>query len=118
MRMVIDTVNNVRHLRRPSTAKGQRLRANLPARVKAGPARTSCMVTDMSSGGACLSFEGPLDQEAELWLIIDSLPPISAKAVWRKSNRIGVTFEREQDWVHQVHKDRFDPAAWIKTTTR
>jgi hypothetical protein len=117
-RMHAEPLTNVRQLRR-AVAKpgGRRMRANTPARIKVGVSRISCLVTDVSSSGACLSVDGPLDENARLWLVMDNKPPISAKAAWRKRNRIGLSFDKDQDWVHRIHKDRFDPSAWLEESS-
>jgi PilZ domain len=104
--------SNIRQLRRAAgIVEGRRIGARLPARIKVGTSRAACLVTDVSSSGACLSLDGPLDQNTKLWLIMDNLPPVSATAAWRKRNRVGLRFDKEQDWVHRVHKDRFAPIA-------
>ena len=110
-----ETNCNIRQLRRPSGMHdGRRIRANMPARLKAGTSRVSCQVTDVSSGGACLTLGGPLDEDGMLWLIMNNLPPVLAKAVWRKSNRVGLRFEKDQSWVHQAGEARFNTAAWLE----
>lgn len=106
---------NVRPLRRSATsAGGKRLRANVPARIKAGSARLSCTVTDLSGAGACLTLEGTMSSDVAIWLVIDNLPPIQATPVWRKRNRMGLKFSDDQQWVERANRDRFDPTAWLK----
>jgi hypothetical protein len=113
--MLAGSLSNVRQLRRAvGMPGGQRMRANTPARIKAGTARISCLVTDLSSSGACLSVDGPLEENARIWLVMDNKPLISAKAAWRKRNRIGLRFDKDQDWVQRIHKDRDDPSAWLE----
>jgi PilZ domain-containing protein len=115
--MNIEPNCNVRQLRRPaSISEGRRKRANMPARIKVGPNRATVTVTDVSASGACLAFDGPLSADVEIWLVIDRFPPISATTAWRRSNRVGLRFHQDQDWVGQVHKDRFDASAWLQDT--
>ena len=110
------TLSNVRTLRRPSGSSDsaiRRLRANWPAESRSQGKRIPCMVTDISSEGACLSFDRGTDQESTMWLIIDKMP-ISAEIVWRKKNEVGVRFEEEQEWILDACKKRFDPTAWLQ----
>ena len=94
------------------------MRANAPARIKIGSVRLSCLVTDLSSSGACLLIDGPLEENARIWLVMDNKPLISAKAAWRKRNRIGLRFDKDQDWVHRIHADRYDAAPWLEERSR
>ena len=108
---------NIRPLRRPaSVIGGQRRPANMPARIKIGSTRTTCTVKDVSSSGACLTLDDVMAEDVSIWLIIGNLPPIQATAAWRKSNRIGLRFHQDQQWLEQDHKDRFDPTAWLRNS--
>ena len=73
------------------------------------------MVMDVSSDGANLIVESPLSGDAPLWLIVKNVGPIAAQIAWRDKGRVGLCFLEEQDWVLQVSKQRFDPAAWLKS---
>ncbi len=98
--MASTIANNVRPLRRPATNGGEsRLRTRMPARIKVGTERASCTLLDISLEGACLSVEGPLNQDAKIWLIIDNLPPIAAAPAWRHKGRIGVKFDAGQEYL-------------------
>jgi PilZ domain len=113
--MNADSKGSVRKIRRPAIKLAdKRLRANVMAALKVGPLRAPCTVMDLSSNGASLLFEGPLAKDGPIWLIFDNIPPISAKVMWRKGNRMGLSFDSPQDWVHRFHKERFDPAAWLR----
>ena len=111
------TASNVRTLRRPNgspASAARRLRANWPAESRSKGKRIPCMVMDISSDGACLSFDRGADQQSSMWLIIDKMP-ISAEIVWRKKNQVGVRFEEEQQWILDACKKRFDPTAWLQS---
>jgi hypothetical protein len=73
------------------------------------------MVMDVSSDGANLLVESPLRGDAPLWLIVENVGPIAAHVAWQEERRVGLCFLEEQDWVLQVSKQRFDPAAWLKS---
>ena len=108
---------NVRKLRRSETSSsnGRRLRANWPAELRTNGEKTHCMVMDVSSDGANLIVESPLSGDAPLWLIVENVGPIAAQIAWRDKGRVGLCFLEEQEWVLQVSKQRFDPAAWLKS---
>jgi hypothetical protein len=72
------------------------------------------MVMDVSKDGANLLVESPLSGNAPLWLIVEKVGPIAAHVAWQEKSRVGLCFLEEQDWVHQVCKQRFDPAAWLQ----
>ena len=108
---------NVRKLRRSGTgpSTGRRLRANWPAELRSNGAKTNCTVVDVSSDGANLLVESPLSGDAPLWLIVENVGPIAAAVAWQEEGRVGLCFLEEQEWVFQVSKQRFDPAAWLKS---
>jgi PilZ domain len=110
--MAYALATNVRPLRRPA-ALAPRLRARIPARIKTGPNRASCLLVDISRTGACLSVEGPVDPSAKLWLIVDNLPPIPATPAWHERGRLGVKFEREQEWPRNTNETEQAPAAAV-----
>ena len=70
---------------------------------------------DVSSDGANLIVESPPSGDGRLWLIVENVGPIAAQMAWRGKGRVGLCFLEEQDWVLQVSKQRFDPAAWLKS---
>jgi hypothetical protein len=108
---------NVRKLRRSGTgpSTGRRLRANWPAELRNNGTTTNCIVVDVSSDGANLLVESPPSGDAPLWLIVENVGPIAAVLAWQEEGRIGLHFLEEQEWVFQVCKQRFDPAAWLKS---
>lgn len=109
---------NVRTLRRtagPASSADGRMRANWRAEFRSNGSRIPCTVMDVSSGGACLALDGVSDRQSSLWLIIDKMAPIPASVVWRKRNHAGVRFRKEQQWVLEACKQRFDPTAWMKS---
>lgn len=114
--MSTQTESNVRKLRRSGTSSstGRRLRANWPAELRTNGEKMPCLVMDVSSDGANLIVESPLSGNAPLWLIVENVGPIAAQVAWRERSRVGLCFLEEQDWVLQVSKQRFDPAAWLK----
>ena len=73
------------------------------------------MVVDVSCDGAHLRVESPLCANAPLWLVVESIGPIEAAVVWQEQSRVGLCFLEKQEWVHQVGKRRFDPAAWLQS---
>ena len=108
---------NVRTLRRPAgtgATAGRRFRANWPGELRAGATRIPCMVLDISVSGACLRLNETLPKRAQLWLIVEKMPPIPAVAAWRKGDHVGLSFQKEQSWVLDSYQQRFDPAAWLK----
>ena len=107
---------NVRKLRRSGTgaSTGRRLRANWPAELRSNGAKTNCTVADVSSDGANLLVESAIPGDAPLWLIVENVGPIAAVLAWQEKGRAGLHFLEEQEWVFQVCKQRFDPAAWLK----
>jgi len=109
--------SNVRKLRRSGTSSsnGRRLRANWPAELRTNGEKTQCMVMDVSSDGANLLVESPLNGDVPLWLIVENVGPIAAQVAWQERNRVGLCFLEEQDWVLQVSTQRFDPTAWLKS---
>jgi hypothetical protein len=74
------------------------------------------MVMDVSSDGANLLVECPLTGDAPLWLIVENVGPIAAQLAWQEESRVGLSFLEKQEWVLQVSKQRFDPAAWLKSS--
>jgi len=109
---------NIRTLRRPAgsaPSAARRMRANWRAEFRSNGLRAACTVMDVSSDGACLSLDGVADRKSSLWLIIDKMAPIPASIVWRKKNHAGVRFREQQQWVLEACKQRFDPAAWLKS---
>ena len=74
------------------------------------------MVMDVSKDGANLLVESPLTGDAPLWLIVEKVGPIAAQLAWQGKSQVGLRFLEEQEWVHQVCKQRFDPAAWLKSS--
>ena len=107
---------SVRKLRRSGTgpSTGRRLRANWPAELRSNGAKTNCTVVDVSGDGANLLVESPIPGDAPLWLIVENVGPIAAVLAWQTKERAGLHFLEEQEWVFQVCKQRFDPAAWLK----
>ena len=107
---------NVRKLRRSGTgpSTGRRLRANWPAELRTNGEKTACTVADVSNDGANLLVESPISGDAPLWLIVENVGPIAAVLAWQENGRAGLRFLEEQEWVLQVSKQRFDPAAWLK----
>ena len=114
--MSTQSVCNVRKLRRSGTgpSAGRRLRANWPAELRSNGAKTNCTVADVSGNGAHLLVEAPINGDAPLWLIVENVGPIAAVLAWQGKGRAGLHFLEEQEWVLQVCKQRFDPAAWLK----
>jgi hypothetical protein len=108
---------NVRKLRRSGTgpSASRRLRANWPAELRTSGAKTHCTVVDVSTDGANLLVESPLSADVPLWLIVENVGPIAAAVAWQEQGRAGLCFLEEQEWVHQVSKQRFDPTAWLKS---
>ena len=109
---------NVRKLRRSGTGPSadRRLRANWPAELRTTGAKTThCTVVDVSSDGANLRVESPLNGDAPLWLIVENVGPVAAQLAWQEQGRVGLRFLEKQEWVHQVSKHRFDPTAWLKS---
>jgi hypothetical protein len=105
--MALALATNVRPLRRPACLGGTpRLRARIPARIKTGTNRSSCLLVDISRNGACLSVDGPVDGNTKIWLIVDNLPPIAATPAWRNGAKLGVKFERDQDWLQNLNEPR------------
>jgi len=108
---------NIRKLRRPAGAgpsAGRRYRANCPAELKAKGARFACSLIDLSVSGACIRIDQALPKDAQLWLIVDGMPPVAATQAWRKGDHLGLRFLKEQEWVTDTYQQRFDPAAWLK----
>jgi len=108
---------NIRTLRRPAgsgPSAARRFRANWPAELRGGGARVPCTVVEISSGGASVKVAGAPPNAAQLWLVIDKIPPISATLAWRQRDRVGLTFAQEQNWVADSYRQRFDPAAWLR----
>ena len=107
---------NVRKLRRSGTgpSTGRRLRASWPAELRSNGAKTNCTVADVSSDGAHLLVESPISGDGPLWLIVENVGPIAAVLAWQEKGRAGLHFLEEQEWVFEVCKQRFDPAAWLK----
>ena len=112
------TQSNVRKLRRCGTgpSNSRRLRANWPAELRTNGEKAQCMVMDVSSDGANLFVESPLSADAPLWLIVENVGPIAAQVAWQEQGHVGLCFLEEQEWVHQVSKQRFDPTAWLKNS--
>jgi hypothetical protein len=96
-------------------ASNGRLRVNLPASIVTGADRIECMVTNISSAGACLAL-GNIKDAVPLWLVVDRKRPIPATIVWRKRDSVGVRFRTHQNWVDEVSEERFDPSAWLRET--
>jgi hypothetical protein len=115
--MSTQSEGNVRKLRRSGTgpSTGRRLRANWPAELRSNGAKTNCTVSDVSSDGANLLVESPISGDAPLWLIVENVGPIAAVLAWQEKGRAGLHFLEEQEWVFQVCRQRFDPAAWLKS---
>ena len=109
---------NVRKLRRSGTgvSTGRRLRANWPAELRSNGAKTNCTVADVSSDGANLLVESAIPGDAPLWLIVENVGPIAAVLAWQEKGRAGLYFLEEQEWAFQVCKQRFDAAAWLKSS--
>ena len=108
---------NVRTLRRPAGSTpgaGRRYRANWPAELRGGGTRVSCTVVEISTGGASVKIGRVPTGPAQLWLVIDKIPPIPAVIAWRVKDRAGLRFVEEQSWVSDSYRQRFDPAAWIQ----
>jgi hypothetical protein len=54
----------------------------------------SCLVRNLSLGGACLDIESPLGIPAEFkLLILSSKTHHQCRIVWQKAKRIGVAFQ-------------------------
>lgn len=115
--MRTETSSNIRTLRRPAnvgSSAGRRLRANWPAKIKAGPTRSPCTLIDVSSTGACIALDRAVEEDVPFWLTIEKMAPISATIVWRKGCHVGLRFLDEQQWISETYKQRFDPAAWLR----
>jgi hypothetical protein len=109
-------MSNVRRLRRPAgsaATSGRRLRANWPAELKVGGGRAACTVVDVSGAGANLRISH-VPEQALVWLMIENLPPIAASVAWREGGHTGLAFAQEQEWVLNLSRQRFNPAAWIE----
>jgi hypothetical protein len=104
---------NIRPLRRPASICGRRARANLPMALKAGAERVSGRVVDISPQGAKVSVPMGLNIEANIWLVMENVPPIKGVVVWRNKEFTGVKFRDQQDWVGEDFKNRFDPTSWL-----
>jgi PilZ domain-containing protein len=108
---------NVRKLRRPAgsgPSAGRRYRANCPAQLKAKGTRYACSLIDLSISGACIRLDTTLPKDAQLWLIVEGMPPVAAAQAWRKGDHLGLRFTKDQEWVNDSYQQRFDPAAWLK----
>jgi|SRR5215510_14809453 len=108
---------NIRTLRRPAgtgATAGRRFRANWPAELRAGSERLVCTVLDISVSGACVRLDQALPKRAQLWLIVEKMPPIPAVVAWRKGAHVGLSFQKDQSWVLESYQQHFDPAAWLK----
>jgi hypothetical protein len=113
------TDQKVRRLRRPEGAaplSGRRLRANWPGEIRANGMKIACTILDVSSGGASLRAESGLGEASQLWLVVENVGPVAAEFAWQDKNRVGIRFLEEQDWVLQLCDQRFNPAAWLKTS--
>ena len=108
----------VRKLRRSGTGPSaeRRMRANWPAELRTTGAKIHCTVVDVSSDGAHLRIESPLNGDAPLWLIVENVGPIAAQLAWQEQSRAGLCFLEKQEWVHRVCKQRFDPTAWLESS--
>jgi hypothetical protein len=75
--------------------------------------RNPCTVVDVSGAGANLCVSN-LPEQALVWLVIDNVPPIAASIAWRQKGHAGLAFAEEQNWVLDLSRQRFNPAAWIE----
>jgi hypothetical protein len=111
--------SNIRRIRPPAHhlgSAGRRMRANLPAELRAGSMRFACQVIDISVGGARLKMTAlPPPDLATAWLILDPFGPIEAETVWRDRDCVGVRFLQERREIAELQAQRFDPAAWLGT---
>lgn len=111
--------DNIRRLRRPENepdAPGRRWKTNWPAELCSAAGRVSCVVVDISSWGARLRVD-PIPAERErVWLNIECIGTIAADVVWRRDGIAGVQFLEQQAWIHRLHAQQLDPAAWSPAT--
>jgi hypothetical protein len=101
----------VRRLRRPAT---RRVRVHWPAELRFLRMRRACVVTDVSRLGARIEVEGMPPGVREVRLLLDIGPPIAAVLMWRRNDRIGLSFKREQEWLAEIGRCRFDSAEWVR----
>jgi hypothetical protein len=81
--------------------------------LKAGAERVPGRVVDISPQGAKVSVPMGLNLEANIWLVMENVPPIKGVVVWRNKEFAGVKFRDQQDWVEKDFRNRFDPASWL-----
>lgn len=116
--MTDQPANNIRRIRPPAHHLGsavRRMRANLPAELRAGALHLACQVIDISIGGARLKMIDPPPPDlATAWLILDPFGPIEAETVWRDRECIGLRFLHERRDIAELQTQRFDPAAWLR----
>lgn len=108
----------VRQLRRPAGAapsSGRRLRTDWPAKITGDGKTVECAVLDVSGSGAKIRVEHLPEGLSELSLVLDARDTLPATIVWQRRNQIGLSFPEEQEWVYEISKQRFDPAAWLRT---
>lgn len=107
--------DNIRRLRRPDkddAAPGRRWKTNWPAEIRLSTERVGCVVLDISSWGAQLQLDVPLEEEIHLSLVIENIGSIAARVMWRRERMIGVQFVEQQAWIRRLHAQRLDPATW------
>lgn len=113
--MTAVTDDNIRPLRRPEGdqgAPGRRWKTNWPAELTTAQGNTRCMVLDISSWGARLSLDTPVDLPDRVTLVIDGIGTIAAQVVWYRDDTMGLQFLEQQAWIRRLHAHRLDPATW------
>ena len=89
-------VEELRHHRRKPVLWGARFD------TEAGP--FSCVIVNISKGGAMLQFAGPFLPQRGGTLVIERYGELNAEVVWRRrdKNRIGIRFTDPPEVITQV----------------
>jgi hypothetical protein len=83
-----NAMSDLRHVPRRRTYKAGRIGFN------SGGAVITCLIRNLSDGGACLAVESPIGIPDTFNLVFDSGEPSRVcEVVWRKAKQIGVVFK-------------------------
>jgi len=107
--------DNIRRLRRPEVeqaAPGRRWKTNWPAELVQTGGRIACIVTNISSWGAQVRIDTLPAEQERVWLNLETVGTIAAEIVWRREDRVGLQFLKQQEWIRRLHAQRLDPATW------
>jgi hypothetical protein len=87
---------------------------NWPGELRFLGLRRACIVIDLSCAGAHVQVDGLPRGVRDVRLILEMGPPIAASLVWRRKDRLGLCFDREQDWIAELGRRRLDSAEWLR----